>query len=173
MKELNPERAFCSIVTPYPKTELHKICSSEGIIPQNIDWNTFFHQSPSMYLTKHLTRGETTELIRYTEEIFDKHNKHQLIKLILKHPLRPFKLIFEWGYAKPRFVKALVRTLFHWKRAASLMFHKDALAKQVMASPLTPLIYAAVELLRPPDEKETASEIGKRGDHLRKWGYYK
>jgi len=113
MKELNPERAFYSIVTPYPKTELHKICSSEGIIPQNLDWSTFFHQSPSMYLTKHLTRAETTELIRYTEEIFDKANKHQIIKLILKHPLRPFKLIFEWGYVKPRFVKALVRSLLH------------------------------------------------------------
>lgn len=113
MKELNPERAFYSIVTPYPKTELYKICSSEGIIPQNLDWSTFFHQSPSMYLTKHLTREETTELIRYTEEVFDKHNKHQIIKLILRHPLRTFKLIFEWGYAKPRFVKALARTLFH------------------------------------------------------------
>ncbi len=113
MKELNPERAFYSIVTPYPKTELHEICSSEGIIPQNLDWSTFFHQSPSMYLTKHLTRQEITQLIEYTEGIFDKHNKQQIIKLILRHPLRTFKLILEWGYAKPRFVKALVRTLFH------------------------------------------------------------
>ena len=113
MKELNPERAFYGIATPYPKTELHEICSSEGIIPGNIDWSTFFHQSPSMYLSKHLTKEETTELIRYTEEIFDKHNKRQLIKLVLRHPLRPLKLIFEWGYAKPRFVKALARTLFH------------------------------------------------------------
>jgi len=111
MKELNPERAFYGIATPYPKTELYEICSSEGLIPQSFDWSTFFHQSPSMYLTKHLTREETTELIKYTEEIFDKHNKHQIMKLALRHPLRPFKLIFEWGYAKPRFVKALVRTL--------------------------------------------------------------
>jgi len=113
MRELNPERAFYSIVTPYPKTELYKICSSEGIIPQNLDWSTFFHQSPSMYLTKHLTREESAELIRYTEEIFDKHNKHQIIKLILRHPLRTLKMILEWGYAKPRFVKALLRTLYH------------------------------------------------------------
>ncbi len=112
MKELNPERAFYSIVTPYPKTELHEICSNEGIIPQDIDWSTFFHQSPSMYLTKHLSREEISELMRYTEEIFDKHNKHQLVNLILRHPLRPFKLILEWGYAKPRFIKSLVQTLF-------------------------------------------------------------
>jgi hypothetical protein len=112
MKELDPERAFCSIVTPYPRTELHEICSSEGIIPPNFDWSTFFHQSPSMYLTKHLTREQAGELIGHTEKIFDKHNRHQLIKLILRHPLRVFKLTSEWGYAKPRFIKALLRNLF-------------------------------------------------------------
>lgn len=113
MEELNPERAFCSIVTPYPKTELYDICISQGLIPENPEWSTFFHQSPSMYLTKHLSREEISGLIRYTEEIFDKHNKHQIIKLILRNPLRPFKLIFEWGYAKPRFIRALIRMLFH------------------------------------------------------------
>ncbi len=112
MKELDPERTHYSIVTPYPKTELHEICASEGIMPQNIDWSTFFHQSPSMYLTKNLSKEETIELIRYTEEIFDKHNRHQIIKFLLRHPLEVFKMVFEWGYAKPRFVKTLVRTLF-------------------------------------------------------------
>jgi len=112
MKELNPERAFYSIVTPYPKTELYEICSSEGIIPQNLDWSSFFHQSPSMYLTNQLTREETAELIRYTEEVFDKHNKHEIIKLMLRHPLRLLKLIFELGYGKPRFIKSLLRFLF-------------------------------------------------------------
>lgn len=112
MKELNPERAFYSIVTPYPKTELYEICNAEGIIPQNLDWSTFFHQSPSMYLTKHLTREESTELIKYTEEIFDKHNKRQIVKLTLRHPWRIMKMILEWGYARPRFVKSLIRTLF-------------------------------------------------------------
>ncbi len=113
MKELDPDRAFYSIVTPYPKTELHEICSAEGIIPSSFDWSTFFHQSPSMYLTKNIPREETKELIRDTEEIFDKHNKRQIIKLIVRHPLRTVKRIFEWGYARPRFLRALLRTLYH------------------------------------------------------------
>lgn len=113
MQELNPERAFYSIVTPYPKSELYEICSSEGLIPSNFDWSTFFHQNPSMYLTRQITREESAELIRYTAEIFDRHNKRQMLKLILGHPWQTLSRISEWGYAKPRFIKALLQTLFH------------------------------------------------------------
>lgn len=112
MQELNPERAFCSIVTPYPGSELYEICSAESLIPANFDWSTFFHQNPSMYLTKRLTREEMAELIRYTTVIFDRHNKRQMIKLILGHPWRTLQRISEWGYAKPRFIQALLQTLF-------------------------------------------------------------
>ncbi|MDO8636289.1 MAG: radical SAM protein, partial [Dehalococcoidia bacterium] len=85
MQELNPERAFLSVVTPYPGSELYEICKAEGLIPDNFDWSTFFHQSPSMYLTRQLTREESAELIRYATEIFDRHNIRHMIKLILRH----------------------------------------------------------------------------------------
>lgn len=111
MKELQPSRAFYSIVTPYPGTELYEICNSEGIIPESIDWSTFFHQSPDMYLTKNLTKSKRDELIKYTEKVFDRYNKRQLIAMILTHPFRILKMLYRWGYTKPGFLRSLLRAL--------------------------------------------------------------
>ena len=47
-------------------------------------------------------------------------------------------------------------------RASSLLFHSDALAKIVMNSPLTPVIYKIAGLLRTREEKEIAEQLGKR-----------
>lgn len=46
-------------------------------------------------------------------------------------------------------------------RASSLLFHSDALAKLVMSSPLTPVIYKIAGLLRSQEEKEIAEQLGK------------
>ena len=47
-------------------------------------------------------------------------------------------------------------------RVSSLLFHSDALAKLVMSSPLTPVIYKAASLLKSREEKEIAEQLGKR-----------
>lgn len=46
MKELDPYRAAFSVATPYPGTELYDICKSEELIPEKMDWNTFFSSKP-------------------------------------------------------------------------------------------------------------------------------
>ena len=47
-------------------------------------------------------------------------------------------------------------------RISSLLFCSDAIARLVMHSPLTPVIYKVAGLLRSPDEKEVASQMGKK-----------
>lgn len=47
-------------------------------------------------------------------------------------------------------------------RVSTLLFHSDALAKLVMRSPLTPVIYKVAGLLRSREEKEIAGQLGKR-----------
>jgi len=46
-------------------------------------------------------------------------------------------------------------------RASTLFFYSDKLARFVMDSPATPLIYKVASILRSPEEKEVASQIGK------------
>ena len=46
-------------------------------------------------------------------------------------------------------------------RISALLFHSDALARLVMASPLTPAIYTVAGLLRSSQEKDLASQLGE------------
>lgn len=111
MKELDPDFAIFSIVTPYPGTELYDICISDGMISRDLDWSSFFHQSPQMGLNKNLTTEEFSELIKYEQEVFDKHNRRKRIEKILTHPLSALQLVYRTQYYKPRFFRSLFRSL--------------------------------------------------------------
>jgi hypothetical protein len=47
-------------------------------------------------------------------------------------------------------------------RVSTLLFHNNTLAKLVMDSPLTPVIYKVAGVLRTKEEREITSQIGKR-----------
>jgi len=64
----------------------------------------------------------------------------------------------DWQQYKRQF--QITKTLVD--RASSLLFYSDLLAKLVMDSPLTPLIYKVAGLLKTPDEKKIASQIGRQ-----------
>ena len=70
----------------------------------------------------------------------------------------------DWEKYKRQF--EITKTLID--RASSLMFHSDAIARLVLASPLTPLIYKVAGLLRSSEEKELASQM----DEQRTLGLY-
>lgn len=114
MNELDPRVAVFSVVTPYPGTELYDICRSEGLIPENIDWSTFFHQSPDMYLTKNLTKEETSKIIEEVEKTFEMHNKEKWRELLLSDPFYVIKRAIKGKYYNPRDIWALFRH-YIWK----------------------------------------------------------
>jgi len=47
-------------------------------------------------------------------------------------------------------------------RANSLVFNNDAVAKLIFDSPVSPIIYKAVRILRNPEEKELADKVNKQ-----------
>jgi uncharacterized protein (DUF362 family) len=51
-------------------------------------------------------------------------------------------------------------------RLSSLLFHGDIIARLVMTSPFTPLIYGVAGKLRSPDEKRIASQLGARKTYM-------
>lgn len=109
MKDIDPDLAVYSIATPYPGTELFDMSEAEGLIPADLNWSNFFHQSPSMFLTKNLTKNEIREIIEETERIFDKHNLKKGRERLVKHPLSTAKSILKKGYYKHPWV--LIRQL--------------------------------------------------------------
>lgn len=49
-KSLKPDNMVASIMTPYPGTEIHREAKREGILPDDISFSDYFHQSPKMGL---------------------------------------------------------------------------------------------------------------------------
>jgi hypothetical protein len=64
----------------------------------------------------------------------------------------------DWSKYRRQF--RVERTLID--RASSLLFHSGLLAKIVMDSALTPLIYRIVGVFRSSDEKRVAGQLGNR-----------
>lgn len=111
MKELNPFHSFCSISTPYPGTELFDIYEKEGLLPDNINWAKFFHQSKDMYLTKKYSREEVSEFVAEAENQFEKQNRKNKIKSILTDPYYLFVIIKSNKYYEPKRFFAAIRYL--------------------------------------------------------------
>ena len=109
MKELNPFHSFFSISTPYPGTELFDIYKNESLLPENIDWAKFFHQSDDMYLTKKYSREEVSEIIVKAEKEFEKNNRKNIGKLVLTDPQYLFGIIRSNEYYKPKKIIGAIR----------------------------------------------------------------
>ena len=80
MKEINPDIAVFNVLTPYPGTEMFEYCKKEGMVPNNINWNLYYHQSPELYFAKRIPAEEFKLIANRVSIIFDKHNKKQKIK---------------------------------------------------------------------------------------------
>ena len=66
----------------------------------------------------------------------------------------------DWSKYRRQF--RIERTLID--RASGLLFHSNLVARIVMDSPLTPLIYKIAGFFRSPDEKKVAGQLGNRRD---------
>jgi len=115
MKELDPDTAHFSIATPYPGTELYDICNSEGLLPKNLDWSRFFHQSRDMCFTSNLTIEEFQETIQEAENLFQEHNLRKKRSLLWSDPSYIFETVIKGKYYNPRDLWMLFRR-YIWKR---------------------------------------------------------
>ncbi|MBF8265427.1 MAG: B12-binding radical SAM protein [Dehalococcoidia bacterium] len=109
MKDLDPFAANLSIATPYPGTELHHICTEEGVVPANMDWSTFFHQSPDMFFSNKFSRQEVRELITKAQAIVGKHNRNKKRQLILSNPGYVINRVIKGKYYYPNRLWNLIR----------------------------------------------------------------
>lgn len=109
MKELNPRRAYFSIATPYVGTELYDVCNSFGLIPEDMDWQKVFHQSPDIYFNANFTKEKFMHLVKKVEIIFNEHNVDNMRKLLLLHPLYVLKRIIHGKYYHFSQMKELVK----------------------------------------------------------------
>jgi uncharacterized protein (DUF362 family) len=72
--------------------------------------------------------------------------------------LKNVKVNTDWRQYKKHFM--MKKTLLD--NASSLLFYNDLLAKLVMSSPATPLIYKIAHLIRTPEEKGIANQLNSK-----------
>lgn len=78
---LEPSYIIFSIVTPYPGTELYDICCKMDVLPSEIRWEEFFHQSPNIILTK-MSKEKFSSLVRKIEEMVENYNRKSRLRRI-------------------------------------------------------------------------------------------
>lgn len=86
MKKIKPDISVFSIFTLYPGTEIYECCKKENILPQNITWDSYYHQNINLCCAKNISVEEFKLVVKGVSKIFDRHNRIQKIKLMLKHP---------------------------------------------------------------------------------------
>ncbi|MBD3249371.1 radical SAM protein [Candidatus Woesearchaeota archaeon] len=63
-----------SIFTPYPGTELYEKAKELKLIPKNIAWEHFSHQSPENAFTKYISKEEFKKYVKIMASLIDKNN---------------------------------------------------------------------------------------------------
>lgn len=94
-KKIDPNGFSCwNIVTPYPGTELYEIAKDKKLLPENIDWSDFFHQSEKVNLSS-MHRDEFLKLAKKIQNMVEQRKERKKkrdeyrnkIEFGLKHPI--------------------------------------------------------------------------------------
>ncbi len=109
MKETQPFNAVLSVLTPYPDSEIYYQCLEMGLLPKNIDWSRFYHQSPDNFFVKNMTKQEFDEIKNWAMKVFDDHNKAQKRSYLMKHPIYTAKRIIKNKYYTPKNMARLIK----------------------------------------------------------------
>ena len=112
MDELKPFRVTMSVTTPYPGTELYDICNAGGLLPANLSWETFFHQSPDMFLSSTMSGEEVSSVIRGAQEKADKYNRRRVMMLPFTNPGYVMRRMIKGKYWYPLRALKILRHLF-------------------------------------------------------------
>ncbi|MFH1420528.1 MAG: radical SAM protein [Candidatus Aenigmatarchaeota archaeon] len=113
MKEIDPDDASYAIVTPQPGTELFDMVKKLKLLPKNVDWSSFQHQSPDMFFTKNFSKQQKREIIEKAESEFDAQKHKKLREQIRKNPLSLVSRAVKGGHYKHpvRLIKLGYRTV--------------------------------------------------------------
>lgn len=100
MKKVNPYRLVLSSFTPYPGTEEYERAKEAGVLPQNIDWGLYDHNSPHNFFMRHVTRDEYKKFFDNLSAWVSLRNTHRIRGkeiYYLKHPVDFARKMIKFG----------------------------------------------------------------------------
>lgn len=82
-----------AVFTPYPGSEQFDVARDMGLIPKDMKWDHFDHQSPENHFVKDVAKERFHCIVRQMSKTVDRHNRSSLGRLRrawreLRHPVR-------------------------------------------------------------------------------------
>lgn len=93
MKEIDPYRLVLSNFTPYPGTEDYERANELGVLPKEIDWGLFDHNSPNNFFMKYVGREEYQNFFNQLSDWVSLRNTHRIRGKELYYLKHPFSLL--------------------------------------------------------------------------------
>jgi radical SAM superfamily enzyme YgiQ (UPF0313 family) len=78
MKKINPYRLVLSNFTPYPGTEDYERAKELGVLPVNIDWGLYDHNSPNNFFMKNVNREAYQNFFNKLSDYVSLRNTHRI-----------------------------------------------------------------------------------------------
>ncbi len=111
VKEVDADTVGIYMATPFPGTEIYQICKDEGLLPEKIDYSSFFLMRPDFCLSHNIPKEEMIEIMKRGQEMMGAHNRSKFRQFALKHPFYAFQKFIKGGYYRPGSLKALLRQM--------------------------------------------------------------
>ncbi len=93
MKRINPYRLVLSNFTPYPGTEDYERAKELGVLPTNIDWGLYDHNSPNNFFMKNVGRDEYQKFFNDLSNYVSLRNTHRIKGKELYYLKNPISLL--------------------------------------------------------------------------------
>jgi len=90
MKEIRPDGVCWSLFTPYPGSEIYKHLKQNGAFGIPSDWSNFFHHSPDMYFSSHISDEEWPRLIEFVDNAIKDYLRAREVEKFFENPVKSF-----------------------------------------------------------------------------------
>lgn len=90
MKEIKPDGVCWGLFTPYPGSEIYNHLNETGALTTPMDWSHFFHHSPEMNFSKHMSNKEWLRMIGFVDNAIREYLRENAVEKFLKNPVGGF-----------------------------------------------------------------------------------
>jgi len=88
MKEIRPDGVCWSLFTPYPGSEIYEQLKKNGTLQAPSDWSNFFHHSPEMNFSSHISDEEWPRLIEFVNNSIKDYLRECAVERFFENPVK-------------------------------------------------------------------------------------
>lgn len=87
MRQIKPDTVCWSLLTPYPGTMFYNYLIENNLLTITPNWSHFFHHSPEMNFSKHISNSEWAKIIKLVDNTILDYYRELAIEKFLSNPI--------------------------------------------------------------------------------------